>query len=123
MTKAATFAQRVIRVLGFTQVVIGIAIWMGYGLRPPVVHIGIGFAFVLGLWVLAILGARARAGGGLVALLVAWGVLTAALGIVQGDVLPGPHHWVIRVLHLVVGLAAVGQAEALAGRMRRASAP
>ena len=120
MAKAAKVTQRLIRLLGFVQIVIGIAIWMGYGLRPPVIHIGIGFAFVLALWALAIFGARAHAGGGLVALLLVWGALTAAFGMVQGGLLPGPHHWVIRVLHLVVGVAAIGQAEVLAGRMKRA---
>jgi len=101
--------------------VIGIAIWMGFGLRPPVIHMAIGIAFVLALWILAILGAQARAGAPLVALLLLWGALTVVFGMAQAAILPGPQHWIIRVLHLLVGVAAMGQAEALAARMKRAS--
>ena len=121
MTKAAKVMQMLIRGLGVVQIVIGIAIWMGFGLRPPVIHMAIGIAFVLALWILAILGAQARAGAPLVALLLLWGALTVVFGMAQAAILPGPQHWIIRVLHLLVGVAAMGQAEALAGRMKRAS--
>jgi len=121
MTKAAKVMQMLIRGLGVVQIVIGIAIWMGFGLRPPVIHMAIGIAFVLALWILAILGAQARAGAPLVALLLLWGALTVVFGMAQAAILPGPQHWIIRVLHLLVGVAAMGQAEALAARMKRAS--
>ena len=120
MTKAAKVMQMLIRAFGVVQIVIGFAIWMGYGLHPPVIHMAIGVVFVLALWILAILGARARVGAPLVALVLVWGALTAVFGMAQSAILPGPHHWIIRVLHLLVGVAAMGQAEALAGRMKRA---
>jgi len=122
MSKAAKVIQMLIRMFGVVQIVIGIAIWMGYGLRPPVIHIAIGVVFVLALWILAILGARARAGAPLVALVLVWGALIAVFGMAQAAILPGPNHWIIRALHLLVGIAAMGQAEALAGRMKRAAA-
>jgi len=122
MTKAAKVMLMLIRAIGFFQIVIGIMIWVGMGLRPPVIHIAVGVVFVVALWTLAILGARARAGVPLVALLVVWGAPTAVFGMAQTAILPGQHHWIIRVLHLAVGVAAIGQAEALGGRMKRASA-
>jgi hypothetical protein len=122
MTKAAKVMQMLIRAFGVVQIVIGIAIWMGYGLRPPVIHMALGLMFVLALWILAILGAQTRAGAPLVASLLVWGALTAVFGMAQAAILPGPHHWIIRVLHLLVGVAAMGQAEALTGRMKRAAA-
>lgn len=122
MTKAAKVMLMLIRAIGFFQIVVGVMIWMGMGLHPPVIHIAVGVVFVVALWVLAVLGAQARAGVPLVALLLVWGALTAVFGMAQAAILPGPNHWIIRVLHLLVGVAAIGQAEALAGRMKRASA-
>jgi len=122
MTKAAKVIQMLIRAFGVVQIVIGIAIWMGFGLRPPIIHIALGLIFVLALWILAILGAQARAGVPLVALVMVWGAFMVVFGMAQAAILPGPHHWIVRVLHLLVGVAAMGQAEALAGRMKRAAA-
>jgi hypothetical protein len=36
--------------------------------------------------------------------------------------LTGDFHWIIQVLHLLVGLGAIGQAEGLAARIKRAPA-
>ena len=44
------------------------------------------------------------------------------LGLTQDQMLLGDAHWVIRVLHLLVGLGAIGQSEGLAVRIRRARA-
>ena len=38
----------------------------------------------------------------------------------QDSLLPGPNHWIIQILHLLLGMAAVGMGEAIGGRMRRA---
>jgi hypothetical protein len=52
-----------------------------------------------------------------VALAIAWGLVVPILGLSQDGLLPGPAHWVIQVLHLLVGLAAIGLAEALSVRL------
>ena len=50
-----------------------------------------------------------------------WGVIVVALGMTQDSLLTGDLHWLIKVLHLLVGLGAVGMAESLAVRtLRRA---
>ena len=38
----------------------------------------------------------------------------------QTQLLPGSWHWVIQVLHLLLGLGAMGQGEGLAARIKRA---
>jgi hypothetical protein len=38
----------------------------------------------------------------------------------QASMLPGPNHWIIQVLHPLVGLAGVGLSEAVCARVRRA---
>ena len=45
---------------------------------------------------------------------IVWGVVIAALGFSQQRLLVGDLHWIIRVLHLVVGMAAMPIAERLA---------
>jgi hypothetical protein len=40
-------------------------------------------------------------------LALAWGVVVVAVGITQQGLLPGDLHWIIRVLHLVIGLASM----------------
>ncbi|MDQ2997149.1 MAG: hypothetical protein M3R61_08860, partial [Chloroflexota bacterium] len=75
---------------------------------------------VLVLWAQAILAARSGTSLGLIALAISWGVVVVALGMMQSRLLPGDAHWVIKVLHLLVGIGAVGIAERLAGSIKRA---
>src|SRR5690606_28334452 len=84
------------------------------------VHMLVGLVLVLALWTLAALAARAGVSPGLVALAIAWGAIVPILGLNQGRLLPGQAHWLIEVLHLLVGLGAIGQGEGLAARLRRA---
>jgi hypothetical protein len=57
---------------------------------------------------------------GFVAFASLWGLLVVVLGLTQGRLLTGDVHWVIQVLHLLVGLGAIGQAEGLGRRARQA---
>ena len=45
---------------------------------------------------------------GLVALAAVWGLIVPILGVMQTQLLPGGAHWVIEVIHLLVGLVAIG---------------
>lgn len=119
----AKIALMLVRVTGLVLILLGIGLWMGHGLSLKPVHMWIGLLLVLSLWVLAFAGARANAGGGLVALAFLWGAVTAWLGMTQTAILPGAHHGLVRVLHLVVGLAAIGLAESLGRRIKNAKAP
>jgi hypothetical protein len=84
------------------------------------VHMLLGIALVLLLWTQAVLAVRAGGGASLVALGLVWGLVVVALGMMQNRLLPGEFHWVIKVLHLLVGIAAIGLADRLAGRAKRA---
>jgi hypothetical protein len=59
----------------------------------------------------------------LVAAAVAWGLIAPILGLTQANLLDNNWHWVIQVVHLLVGLAAIGTGEGLAQRMKRLGAP
>jgi hypothetical protein len=117
----ATFvAQTAVRVILLILLVLGALFWIGTARSFIPIHTLLGLVLVVALWVLAFAAARAGVNPVLVALAVVWGVIVAALGLEQTRLLVGPSHWVVEVLHLLVGLAAVGLAEVLARRTRRA---
>jgi hypothetical protein len=120
MNKTASILQGLVRGTGLIQILIGLSIWLGFGMKLIPVHMWIGILFVLSFLVLAILAARARAGVAIVSLALVWGAVTFVFGMAQPQLLPGSNHWVIRILHLLVGVAAMGQAEGLARRIREA---
>lgn len=105
----------IMRVLAGVQVVLGVGFWTGhwYGLVP--VHIASGVTYVLLLWALATIALVRRRPAGLAVFAIVWGLAIVALGMGQFQLLAGsPYHWVVRVVHLVVGLAAMPIAERLA---------
>lgn len=129
MKNATTAVQMLIRLSGLGLIVLGVLFWTGNALVLVPVHMLLGAAFVLFLWTLAIMAARAGANRGQAALAMAWGLLTLLLGMTHAQILAGPAHWLVQVLHLLVGLAAIGLGEVLAAgiasaaRTRRALAP
>ena len=123
MQTATSVAQLVIRFTGLIQIVLGVLFWSGRARGMVPVHTLLGFVLVLALWALAVLAARAGVDPGIVALAALWGVLVPVLGLAQERLLPGDNHWLIQVLHLLVGLGAIGQGEALAARIRQARPP
>ena len=111
--------QIVARVIVVVQVTLGILVWTGHGDSLIPLHIAVGLLLVVDLWAAAVLGLRAAAPIGLVVLALVWSVGMPVFGLVQTNLLPGGAHVAVQLLHLVVGLAAVGLVENLAGRSRR----
>jgi hypothetical protein len=123
MRSAITAIQMAIRALGVIQLVLGIIFWTGRALGLVDLHQLIGIVLVLGLWAQAAMAQRAGVAGGLVAGAAAWGVLVAIVGLTQRDLLPGSAHWVIRVVHLLLGIGLLALAENLATRAKARLAP
>lgn len=112
----------VIQATGGFQVLLGVVFWAGHGLRLIPLHMFVGTLFVLALLVHAARGFATREARGLASLLAVWSVGALAFGMAQAQILPGPYHWVVRVLHLAVGIVAMALAGALGTRIRRARA-
>jgi hypothetical protein len=123
MKIATVVAQMLIRFTGWIQIVLGLLFWTGNALGLIPVHMLVGLVLVISLWVLAGLAALARVHPGFVVLAAVWGLIVPVLGFTQAQLLPGDFHWVIQVLHLLVGLAAMGLGERLAAGIRLARAP
>ncbi len=119
MRAAVTALRMLVRAAGLVMVTLGVLFWTGNarGLIP--VHMLVGVVLVLALWSLALLAARAGVSPGYVAFVFLWGLLVPTLGVTQDRLVPGSSHWLVQVLHLLVGLAAIGQAENLAARTLR----
>jgi hypothetical protein len=117
MRSATTAAQILVRTCGLIQISLGLLFWTGNGLALIPTHMLAGTVLVLALFALAIMGAVAGVAPGRVALAVAWGSVTLALGFTQTQLLPGSFHWLVQVLHLLLGVAAIVQAEALAAQI------
>ncbi|MDD5370877.1 MAG: hypothetical protein PHQ40_17485, partial [Anaerolineaceae bacterium] len=99
------------------QIALGVLIWLGIGVTLVPVHMLVGTLLVVSLWVLALVAWRLGVPTGLPLVAFLWGILVVVLGVTQGGLLPGQAHWVVRVVHLLVGLGAIGQAERLASRI------
>lgn len=119
MRTVMIIAQMLVRLSGLVSIGLGVAFWTGRALTLISVHEQVGYVFVLSLWVLAVLAARAGAGPGLVGLTLVWGAAIVVLGVTQGQLLVGHAHRVIEVLHLLVGGGAIGLAERLTASTRR----
>ena len=120
MTKAVVVSLRwLIRLLAVVQLTLGVLFWTGNAYAFLQLHMWSGILLVLALWIQAAIAARAGVGFGLPVVSFLWGIGVIALGMTQASLLPGDLHWLIKVLHLLVGVGAVGQAESLAVRTLR----
>jgi hypothetical protein len=119
MRSATTAAQILVRTCGLIQLTLGVLFLTGNGSALVPTQILAGTVLVLALFALAIMGAVAGVAAGRVAMALAWGSLTLTLGFTQTELLPGSFHWLVQVLHLLVSIAAIVQAEALAAQILR----
>lgn len=120
MKTATTVAQMLVRICGVLLIALGILFWTGNAVTLVPLHMLLGLILVLSLWTLAAIGARSGVAPGFVVVVLLWGLLVIVFGATQDSILnePGNPHWIIQVLHLLVGLAAIGQGEGMGVRIR-----
>jgi len=116
--RTITGIQMGIRALGVIQLVLGILFWTGNALGLVDLHQFIGILLVLALWTQTALAHRAGVPGGLVAGAAVYGLIVPIVGLTQRELLPGSAHWVIQVIHLLLGIGLIGLAENLATRAK-----
>jgi len=119
MRMTLTIAQMLVRITGVLQLILGLLFWTGAALGLIPVHMLLGLVFVLALWLLAAVASQAGVPIGMAAGVALLGLIVLILGLTQDSLMPGGTHWVIQVLHLLVGLAAIATAEMIGGRLRR----
>lgn len=116
MRATAGISLWIVRVAGTLQLVLGALFWTGHAYTYVPLHIANGVVIVLTLWTVAVLALVARTRRGLAVFGLLWGLALPAFGLRQAAVLIGPLHWIVRVIHLLMGLAAM----ALAGMLGQA---
>jgi hypothetical protein len=114
MRTATIISLWIVRTAGAVQLVSGTLLWTGLAAGFLPLHMASGVAIVLTLWTLAALALAARARSGLAIFALVWGLALPALGFRQAALLVGPMHWIIRVIHLLMGLIALALAMRLA---------
>ena len=119
MQRVILVLRWLIRMCAIVQLTLGSLFWTGNAAPWIPLHMLTGLVLVLGLWTQAALAARAGLPVGMLGLALGWGAVVVALGVTQDGLLPGDAHWLIQVLHLLVGVSAVGLAEAIAARSLR----
>ena len=107
------------RVAMLLQVIVGIALWTGHLYSLVDLHRTVGVLFVLSLWIIAIIALVQRWSPGLAVFAILWGLAVAGLGFMQQGILVGDMHWIVRVLHLAIGVAAMPIAEKLVASAAR----
>src|SRR3954463_11779307 len=116
MRATANVSIWIVRVAGTLQLVLGALFWTGHAYTFVPLHIVSGTVIVLTLWTVAVLALVARTHRGLALFGFLWGLALPAFGMVQATLLVGSLHWIVRMFHLLMGLAAM----ALAGTLGQA---
>ena len=122
MKTAALVCQNLVRLIGLVLIVLGILFWTGADYTESLVriHMQLGVALVILLWILAGIALRTRVNAGLAAGALIWGLIVAAFGMSLRHLMAASSSpELYRVLHLIVGLCAIGLAEGLGARIKR----
>jgi hypothetical protein len=116
-------ASIVLRLCGALALILGLLFWSGNALNLIPIHMLLGILVVLSLWIVGVGqafsngGSWSLAGGALLL-----GLLVIVVGMTQTSLMVGSFHWVIEVVHLLLGVLAVAIGQIVAGRARNSSA-
>src|SRR5690349_9395329 len=120
MQAVVTVSHWIVRITGVLQLLSGLLYWAG---DAPASIIGLhtldGIILVIALLVLCVASTRVGAPMGMAIATAIVALIVLLLGLTQVSLLPGGTHWIVQVIHLLIGIAAVGMGEGLAGRVRR----
>jgi hypothetical protein len=118
--KVLTIAIMVLRLAVLAALIMGILFWTGNAVNLIPIHMLIGIIVVLSLWVIGLAQGFLKGGSfGLAAATFILGLIIAIVGLYQQSWLTGTAHWVIQVIHLLLGLSAIALGEMIYGRTRR----
>lgn len=115
-------ALMTVRATGALGLLLGLAIWTDSA--PPALvplHMLLGIVLVVALVAAAVLGLRAGVSPALAGLAIVWALVTPLLGLNQAALLPDAHV-VVEIVHLLVGIGAIGIGEMLGARARQTTA-
>lgn len=116
-------ASIVLSLAGLLALILGLLFWTGTALQLLQIHMLLGLLAVAALWVIGIGLIFSNARNWLIAgLALIVGAATFVIGMIQSSLLVGESHWVIQVIHVLLGLLTIGLGHMGAARYRKASA-
>jgi hypothetical protein len=119
MTSIVTALRWVARLDGLVALILGIMYWTGSAgsLKS---HIVTGFLMTITLLLMGLLGFFARIQPVMPSIAIAWAILLPYIGFAQRTTLNlGANHMVIQVIHLLIGIGAIGVVEAVGAKITR----
>jgi hypothetical protein len=119
MQRVLVTTQMLIRLCGVVLLILGLLIWTENARNLINLHMLLGLLLVLAMLVLAGIALRQGAPAGMAVAVVVVAIAVLWLGITQTSLMPGSNHWVIQVVHLLLGLFAVAMCEVVGGQVRR----
>jgi len=117
-------ASIVLSLAGLLALILGLILWTGMAVNAVSLHMLLGLLTVAALWVVGVAQALARGGSwALASCALGLGALTGWFGMIQAALLVGDRHWIVQVIHLLLGIATIGLGHVAAARYRKSSAP
>ena len=107
---------------GLLALILGLLIWTAGASNLIQMHMLLGLLAVAALWVIGIGQAVSKGGSwpiAICALIV--GAIMVLLGWNQSPLMVGPFHWVIQIVHLVLGLLVIGLGHMGTARYRKSA--
>jgi hypothetical protein len=119
---AIRIASMVLSLTGLLALILGLLFWTGSALNLVSLHMLLGFLAVGALWIVGVAQALTRSGSWIIATVaIIVGALMVVLGLIQASLMVGEFHWVIRIVHLLLGLLTIGMGHIAAARSRKHS--
>ncbi len=118
---AIRIASIVLSFSGLLALILGLLFWSHRATNLIPLHMLLGFLVVGALWVVGVGQAFFKSGSWPVAACAfVVGALMVALGLTQASLMLGEYHWVVRIIHLALGLSAIGIGHIGAAKYRKA---
>jgi hypothetical protein len=115
-------AAAVLTLAGSLALISGLLFWTGTAVNLITLHMLLGFLAVGALWVIGLAQAFSRGGSWVVALCtLIVGAAMIVISMMQSSLMIGQFHWVVQLIHLVLGLLTIGIGHMAAARYRKAS--
>lgn len=112
----------VLSLAGLLALILGLLFWTGSALNLISLHMLLGFLAVGALWIIGVAQALTYSGSWMIAIVsIVVGALMVVLGLSQSSLIVGDFHWVIRIIHLLLGLLTIGMGHMAAARFRKHS--
>lgn len=112
----------VLSAAGLIALILGLLFWAGAALNLISMHMLVGLLAVAALWAIGIAQAFVKGGNWLIAACaVIVGALTVVFGLYQSSMMVGSFHWIIQIVHLILGVLTIGLGHMGAARYRKGS--